>query len=85
MTPNKEILGKIYDKIGRVPSLLNIKINGVDGYLPEYFNYNSRNNLNELFSETEEGAYHNLYEHLKKQGEHDGVETANNTHNSKED
>jgi len=75
---------KISEMLGRTPSLIPVTYKGVKGYIPEYFNYNSRNDLYAFFSESKEDAYEKLYQYLKEKGDGSGAETANKPDNGQE-
>lgn len=66
---------KIKEILGRVPEIVPISYKGKKGYLPVYFNYDLKDRVIVLFSETEDGAYQNLYDFLTKSGDHNGSKT----------
>lgn len=51
---------KIEDILGYVPKAAYFTFKGKQGYLPEYMNYNLRNDLSKIFSESYDVMYKNL-------------------------
>ncbi len=61
-----DIKTQLKSLVGRDVATTPAKIQGKQGFIPEYFNYTDRNFASKLFSETEEGALENLLLHLQE-------------------
>lgn len=73
---------KIEKILGRPVEVIPVNYKGKKVFLVEYFNYTFRNNISDLYGDTEEEALEKLYKIL---GDTNGTDTASRGQPSEED